>query len=54
MTFAGSIFLIAIGAILRFATHFHVEGRAASFYRPFTSSQELGATLTSISMRGGS
>jgi uncharacterized membrane protein YidH (DUF202 family) len=26
MTFAGSIFLIAIGAILRFATHFHVKG----------------------------
>jgi uncharacterized membrane protein YidH (DUF202 family) len=26
MTFAGSIFLIAIGAILRFATHVHVEG----------------------------
>jgi hypothetical protein len=26
MTFAGSIFLIAVGAILRFATHFHVEG----------------------------
>lgn len=26
MTFAGSIFLIAIGAILRFATHIHVEG----------------------------
>jgi len=26
MTFAGSLFLIAIGAILRFATHFHVEG----------------------------
>ena len=26
MTFAGSIFLIAIGAILRFATHIHVKG----------------------------
>ena len=26
MTFAGSIFLIALGAILRFATHFHVKG----------------------------
>ncbi|MBS1861197.1 MAG: hypothetical protein JSS68_05730 [Actinobacteria bacterium] len=26
MTFAGSIFLIAIGAILRYATHFHVSG----------------------------
>lgn len=26
MTFAGSIFLIAVGAILRFATHFHVQG----------------------------
>ncbi|HEX3736778.1 MAG TPA: DUF6458 family protein [Solirubrobacterales bacterium] len=26
MTFAGSIFLIAVGAILRFATHFHVKG----------------------------
>ncbi|HVS99329.1 MAG TPA: DUF6458 family protein [Solirubrobacterales bacterium] len=26
MTFAGSLFLIAIGAILRFATHLHVEG----------------------------
>jgi uncharacterized membrane protein YidH (DUF202 family) len=26
MTFAGSIFLIAAGAILRFATHFHVKG----------------------------
>jgi hypothetical protein len=26
MTFAGSIFLIAVGAILRFATHFRVEG----------------------------
>jgi uncharacterized membrane protein YidH (DUF202 family) len=26
VTFAGSIFLIAVGAILRFATHFHVEG----------------------------
>lgn len=26
MTFAGSIFLIAIGAILRFAVHVHVEG----------------------------
>lgn len=26
MTFAGSLLLIAIGAILRFATHFHVEG----------------------------
>jgi hypothetical protein len=26
MTFAGSIFLLAVGAILRFATHFHVEG----------------------------
>lgn len=25
MTFAGSLFLIAIGAILRFATHFHIE-----------------------------
>jgi uncharacterized membrane protein YidH (DUF202 family) len=25
MTFAGSIFLIAVGAILRFATHIHVE-----------------------------
>jgi cytochrome c oxidase subunit IV len=24
--FAGSIFLIAVGAILRFATHFHVKG----------------------------
>ena len=26
MTFAGGIFLIAVGAILRFATHFHVKG----------------------------
>jgi len=26
MTFAGSIFLIAVGAILRYATHFHVQG----------------------------
>lgn len=26
MTLAGSIFLIAVGAILRFATHFHVKG----------------------------
>jgi hypothetical protein len=26
MTFAGSIFLIAVGAILRFATHVHVKG----------------------------
>lgn len=26
MTFAASIFLIAAGAILRFATHFHVKG----------------------------
>jgi hypothetical protein len=26
MTFAGSIFLIVVGAILRFATHFHVKG----------------------------
>jgi uncharacterized membrane protein YidH (DUF202 family) len=26
MTFAGSILLIAIGAILRFATHLHVSG----------------------------
>ncbi len=26
MTFAGSLFLIAVGAILRFATHLHVEG----------------------------
>ena len=26
MTFAGRIFLIAVGAILRFATHFHVKG----------------------------
>jgi hypothetical protein len=26
MTFAGSLFLIAVGAILRFATHFHLEG----------------------------
>jgi hypothetical protein len=26
MTFAGSIFLIAVGAILRFATHFHIKG----------------------------
>ncbi len=26
MTFAGSIFLIAVGAILRFATHLHVKG----------------------------
>jgi hypothetical protein len=26
MTFAGSIFLIAVGAILRFATHIHVQG----------------------------
>jgi predicted transporter len=26
MTFAGSIFLIAVGAILRFATHIHVKG----------------------------
>jgi hypothetical protein len=26
MTFAASIFLIAIGAILRFATHIHVKG----------------------------
>ena len=26
MTFAGSIFLIVLGAILRFATHLHVKG----------------------------
>jgi cytochrome c oxidase subunit IV len=26
MTFAGSILLIVVGAILRFATHFHVKG----------------------------
>jgi protein-S-isoprenylcysteine O-methyltransferase Ste14 len=26
MTFAGAIFLIVVGAILRFATHFHVKG----------------------------
>lgn len=26
MTFAGSIFLLALGAILRYATHFHVQG----------------------------
>jgi len=26
MTFAGSIFLIAVGAILRFATHIHIQG----------------------------
>lgn len=26
MTFAGSIFLIVVGAILRFATHIHVKG----------------------------
>jgi uncharacterized membrane protein YidH (DUF202 family) len=26
LTFAASIFLIAVGAILRFATHFHVKG----------------------------
>ena len=26
MTFAGSIFLIAVGAILRFATHLHIKG----------------------------
>jgi uncharacterized membrane protein YidH (DUF202 family) len=26
MTFAGSIFLIVVGAILRFATHLHVKG----------------------------
>ena len=26
MTFGASIFLIAVGAILRFATHFHVKG----------------------------
>jgi hypothetical protein len=26
MTFAGSIFLIAVGAILRFATHVYVKG----------------------------
>jgi hypothetical protein len=26
VTFAGSIFLIALGAILRFATHLHVKG----------------------------
>jgi uncharacterized membrane protein YidH (DUF202 family) len=26
MTFAGSILLIAVGAILRFATHLHVSG----------------------------
>jgi uncharacterized membrane protein YidH (DUF202 family) len=26
MTFAGSILLIAVGAILRFATHLHVKG----------------------------
>ncbi|MBS1879574.1 MAG: hypothetical protein JST31_08680 [Actinobacteria bacterium] len=25
LTFASSIFLIAVGAILRFATHFHIE-----------------------------
>jgi uncharacterized membrane protein YidH (DUF202 family) len=26
MTFAGSILLLAVGAILRFATHVHVKG----------------------------
>ncbi len=26
MTFAGAIFLIAIGAILKFATNFHIQG----------------------------
>lgn len=26
MTFAGSIFLIAVGAILRFATNVHING----------------------------
>lgn len=26
MTFAASLFLIAVGAILRFATHLHVSG----------------------------
>jgi hypothetical protein len=26
MTIAGAIFLIAVGAILRYATNFHVEG----------------------------
>lgn len=26
MTFAGSLILIAVGAILRFATHLHVQG----------------------------
>lgn len=26
MTFAGSIFLIVVGAILRFATHLHLKG----------------------------
>jgi hypothetical protein len=26
MTFAGSILLLAVGAILRFATHIHVKG----------------------------
>lgn len=26
MTFGGSILLIVVGAILRFATHFHVSG----------------------------
>jgi hypothetical protein len=26
VTIAGSILLIAVGAILRFATHFHVQG----------------------------
>lgn len=26
MTFAGSILLLVVGAILRFATHFHVRG----------------------------
>jgi uncharacterized membrane protein YbhN (UPF0104 family) len=26
LTFAGSIFLIVVGAILRFATHLHVKG----------------------------
>lgn len=26
MTIAGAIFLIAVGAILKFATNFHVEG----------------------------
>jgi cytochrome c oxidase subunit IV len=26
MTFAGAIFLIAVGAILKFATNFHVQG----------------------------